>query len=217
MRRSIVSTDGVELLKWLGAAAMLVEHVAHFVYGDRSGWPIIIGRAAFPLFALALAVGVNGKTIADEIGVARRLALWGVATFFLVALVKEPLPLNVLFTLALGLAWDTLWRAAWRYRYAALVLAFPLMLTVEYGPLGVAAVAALCASVRRQGLRSWLLLTLGAFLIAAVPGNIVSIIWWPIALAAAALLHLEVPRIKRAFYWIYAGQWPILAALRALV
>lgn len=217
MALSIVSTSRVEILKWLGVAAMLVDHYADFVIGDRSGIPAIIGRAAFPLFAVALAFGIVGKTTAEQYAVARRLASWGFGTFFLVALVKDPMPLNILFTFALALCVDGIWREARAYRHAITIALLPLAFAVEYGPTGVLGVVVLCSAARLEGgFRQWVRLAIAALAI-ALPSNVISLVWWPliIAIASVPALSVEVPRIKRVFYWTYAAQWPVFAVLRA--
>lgn len=214
MARSIASTDALEAIKWAALAAMLIEHVAHFAFGMRSGWPFIVGRAAFPLFSLALAVGLAGKTIEEQWRAARRLGCWGLAAGFLVALVKEPAPLNVLFTFALGVGLDAWWRGARGYKLAVTVAALPLAFAVEYGPLGVAAVALLAAWARSQTWRAGWKFAASVAFVALVPGNALSLLWWPLALVIGRLFP-NLPRGRRLFYWAYAGQWPLLAALRA--
>jgi hypothetical protein len=59
-------------------------------------------------------------------------------------------------------------------------------------------------------------LALGGALVCLVNQNLFAACA-PLVAVAISAGGIEVPRIKRVFYWTYAGQWPVFAALRALV
>ena len=203
----------IELMKWVGLAAMLVEHVAHFALGVTNGWPFVVGRLAFPLFTIALAVGCAQKTIPELREVAARLFAWGMVAAISGMLVRQPVPLNVLFTFALGVVLHVVTRGfhVGRWLVGAVVL-FAAMF-VEYKALGVIAVAVALHGAREDRPASqcgWIALSL--LLIASVKFNASAIL----ALPAVFLINLgriELPRVRGGFYWAYAGHWVVLGAL----
>src|SRR5690606_26366846 len=98
-----LSQRTIEPMKWLGLILMLVEHASFYVF-DVMTWPVyLVGRLVFPLFALALGLGIADKTLAQRFEVFRRLVLWGAIAAGCGLAVRDPFPLNVLFTFALGI------------------------------------------------------------------------------------------------------------------
>lgn len=206
----------LDVLKWVGAVAMLVDHVWLYVFGPTY-WSEAAGSLAFPLFALALAEGTRAQHARSRDRTLVRLLIGAAVAQVALLLVRDPLPLNVIFTLALGVALD----AAWRYRRtssatvaiaAALVVGF----FCEYQHPGVLFVFAV---QRWSATRSdvWAALSLaGLVSLAFANGN-----HWalaaPIVVAAVALAPRDAPRARNAFYFVYTLQWPAIAVLAALL
>ena len=99
----------LEALKWIGLAAMLGDHVDKALFDDGLAALSEIGRIAFPLFALVFGYNLarpDGDWADTYRRVLRRLLLFGIIALPFSVLAFERwdlLPLNILFTLALGL------------------------------------------------------------------------------------------------------------------
>lgn len=218
--RPLVRAQSLEAIKWTALVLMLVEHVFYFVLERMPVSVMLVGRSVFPLFAMALAVGVSGIPAADREAWGRllvRLLAWGIVAAAAGSLVRDALPANVLFTLALGLFVDIAWRSGHWSRWFSVGAALLLGFAVEYGPCGVAAVALLCGWARDQGSRGGLVqLGLAIGLICVANGNIFAV-FAPLIAWALDRGELAIPRVPRFFYWAYAGQWPVFALLRGLL
>lgn len=206
----------LDVLKWLGAAAMVADHVGLYVVGP-SVWSEAVGALAFPLFAVALAEGTAGQHVASRVRTLHRLCLGALAAQFALLTVRDFAPLNVIFTLAAGVAIDT----AVRYdmptarRVALLVAAVAVCFWAEYLHVGAAFVAVLCWRSRvRSDVALYVAVAL-LVLVAPLNGN-----WWAIAalplVALVSLLPRDTPRLRDAFYYVYVLQWPLLAALQLM-
>jgi hypothetical protein len=117
---------------------MTVDHANRVVWGKESEWMVLIGRFAFPLFAFLVAR--NSLYTSNPWKYAGRLLIFAVISQPLYALALDHpwlSPLNVLFTLTLGLLAVTCWHRGW-----LLLIPLPLLAGyfVEYGIAGVAAV-----------------------------------------------------------------------------
>lgn len=103
---ALMSGRGLDVVKILAAAAMLVDHAGYILTGENL-YMFLIGRMAYPLFAFAAAVTILRRQ--DDSAYLYRQA----GILLLCALLSEPVSqltregyqvLNVLFTLALSLA-----------------------------------------------------------------------------------------------------------------
>lgn len=211
------SARPIEAWKWVGMVAMLIEHVAHFGVGMEQGWPFVIGRLAFPLFTVALAYGLAEKSVPELLRAAGRLALWGCAAGIVGLAVRDFAPLNVLFTFALGVLVH--WSIRHYHRGAVFVFlgASCASLLVEYGFFGVMAVACALHGARQRTAWSQLgWLVFAVLLISMVRFNELAVLSIPVLLLLDAV-KVEIPRVRRMFYWVYVGQWPLIAAVRVLM
>lgn len=207
----------VELIKWVALVAMIIEHTAHFGFGVTNGWPFVVGRLAFPLFTVSLALGCAQKTIPELRAVVVRLATWGVVAGVAGLTVRDAVPLNVLFTFALGAVLHVTTRDVHVARWFIALIVLALTPLVEYGVLGVVAVACAMHGARQEDTTvraAWLLFAL--LVICCVRFNIPAVISIP-ALFLLNAGHLEVPRMRGVFYWAYAFQWPFIAAVAVLL
>lgn len=212
----LVTSSSIEATKWLALSLMLFEHVHTFVLGELPAVPYMLGRLVFPLFAIALAVGLTHLTRGQYAQLVGRLCIWGGIAAALGLLVRDVLPLNVLFTFAFGVTLHAVWSGIGRGRFMIVIAIGLAALTVEYSVPGVVAVALLCAWAKDQGtLRGYARLLAGLSLVCVVNGNWFALLAAPLAFAIeAGGLHL--PRVRRVFYYGYALQWPVFSLLRAL-
>lgn len=200
-----------ESLKWLGLAAMLIDHANAWVFDSAFPVAQAIGRIALPCFAIALALGIAHSRRYESTLV--RLVQWAAISLFAQLLVRDWYPLNVLFTLAAGVYFAVAIIDASYSRLWSWLAAFVAGFFVEFGHYGVAfvALAVLWAHSRTQ--RSLYLFALSAALLVIPNGN-----HWALAgFAVALLVHRlpVVPRVRGFFYRAYAAQFVVFAVARA--
>ena len=155
---------GLDLVKWAAMLTMVADHL-RFLWPNADGL-FVLGRLAFPLFCLAIAVNV-GRTRAGGLFTRGNLRYLGLMLVF--AVLSEPAyrwldsgspTFSVMPTLALGLV------VAWGVQHSlvsARVLGFAGLLAgwlcseqLMYGLPGVLLPGA-CLMARRQGGAAWLL------------------------------------------------------------
>ncbi|MBA6058691.1 TraX family protein [Pseudomonas juntendi] len=155
---------GLDLVKWTAMATMVADHL-RFLWPTADGL-FVVGRLAFPLFCLAIAVNVQRARAGsfNSMGNVRYLGL-----MLLFAVLSEPAyrwldggsqTLNVMPTLVLGLL------VAWGVHYPLLSLrllglaaglaGFLFSGQLMYGVPGVLLPGA-CLMARRQGGAAWVL------------------------------------------------------------
>lgn len=175
---------GLEAIKWLAFALMVLDHLARYAISGLGPLPWLLGRLVFPLFAIALGVGLARRR--DLSDVALRLLVWGtVAQGALIFAVGRAPYLNVLFTFAAGVVWAHCLVSPARSRPAGLealkdgvregpfgpshgfgsiaarsavgLLALLLACASEYGPIGALLVVSAIWFGRRHldGARHW--------------------------------------------------------------
>jgi hypothetical protein len=202
----------VETLKWAGLGAMLTAHVVEFALGQPGGWPHAVGRLAFPLFVFAFASALRDDNAL--VRVVSRLMVWGLIAQVGCFLVKGPLPLNVLFTFAIGVA---LYDCCLQREVSRLALGAVLLLlscVCEFGPAGAVCVALMLAAGRLW--RTSAEPELGR--LCAVAALVLLCLWngdgWALLAApiciGVATLRLQLPRVRGLFYVTYAAQWFVL-------
>lgn len=198
---------GVEWAKWLGFALMLADHANSFLLDHRFPVLFVLGRLVFPLFAFALAEGLAGRGELRATDTFHRLLLWGLIAQVPWSQFESAYALNVMFTLAAGLA---LWICAtgggilWKRVLWAVAAAF-LAVFCEYGVAGVGfVVAALWWRERPSHVSAAAVVAALACLV--VPNHS----WWAL-LGLPAFLGLrylgELPRARHWFYPMYAAQF----------
>jgi hypothetical protein len=213
-RRALVS-GYLEVVKYAALGAMLASHVAQYAYGVDGGWAHVVGRLAFPMFTAALALGCVSEDALRR--TMWRLVGWGVVAQVGSVLVRGPLPLNVLFTFALGVvlyvgvARNSL--GAWVSAAAALLIG----MACEFGFVGVALVAVALAAGRTferyTGAPRYIaaLAVVGMLCaLCAFNGDGWALLAVPVLFGLA--LFEGLPRVRHLFYVVYAAQWFALAA-----
>ncbi|HET8692097.1 MAG TPA: TraX family protein [Steroidobacteraceae bacterium] len=212
--------EAIEALKWLGLAAMLVEHWMRYVAGDLPAWAYAVGRLAFPLFVFALALGTRALATARLPAVIVRMLAFGIAAQVAQLAVDAPAgQANILFTFALGVTAVWLLESGWPPFLQALSLATigVLGLWCEFGVMGVALVA-VTVKLARAGEApavAWLAVAALVGALALPNRNHFALAAVPLALAVGRS-GIRIPRVRRAFYWIYTLQFPMFAAIRML-
>jgi len=211
----------IEPLKWLALLLMLAEHWMRYAVGDLPAWLFACGRVAFPLFVFAVALGLRDKPCTKLVHVLFRMLVWAAVAQATIQLVDAPENrLNVLFTFAFGLAAAHAVGCIGSPLLVAIMLAAigTVSLWCEFGLVGVAFVAG-CTTIARAGdrpLAAWIAVLALLALLAIPNGNHFALAAVPVAYAVA-WLPLRVPRLRGAFYWAYALQFPVYAAARALL
>jgi hypothetical protein len=216
-----IGSGSIESLKWLALIVMLGEHWMRYVVGELPPWVYACGRVVFPLFVLSFALGLRAAPSPKLRAVLVRMLAWAVIAQATLQFVDGPeRQLNVLFSFALGLA------AAWGFEQARSPFLLALGLTgiavaaiwCEFGPVGVALTAATIALARADDTPAagWVIVA-GLLAALVVPnGN-----YWALAAVPVAWVvwrfGIRVPRIRGAFYWAYALQFPVLAAAKRLI
>lgn len=210
----------LEALKWIGLAAMLGDHVDKALFDDALPVLSEIGRIAFPLFALVFGYNLardNPRWQDTYRRVLRRLLLFGMLALPFSVLAFERwdlLPLNILFTLAVGLG--LVWCIRRNDLPAALIASVLFLgggVLVEFGWPGLLLIVGCWASFARPGPAAWF----GAFaslaLLYLVNVNFYALLAAPIAWAVARL-DPDLPRRRWLFYVFYPAHLAVLAALK---
>lgn len=208
-----VSSGSLEAIKWFAVAAMVVDHVAAAFYGrDVSLWVEIVGRMAFPMFAMVIGYNLARPGV-DFLKAAKRLALFGFlalpAHSYLFALIDGWWPLNVMFTFSVAVAVI----AALRADRPAIALGVFLLggALVEFWWPGVALVVVMwMAAVSRRPAAFALPFALSFTALCWINGNA----WAIAALPVVAGLVYAAPVVARsrwAFYLVYPAHLSLFA------
>lgn len=206
----------LELLKWVGLVGMLADHVWLYAFAAPNAYSEALGAIALPLFALAIAEGVKNQSFESRTRTLQRLVLGACAAQLAVLIVREFMPLNVIYTIGAGVLADSALRYAplRKYRAPALGAAVAVGFVAEFEFIGVGLVWALCHYARTRS--DTALAVALAMLVALFPynGNHWALATVPVAVAVF-LLPPEMPRVRGGFYWIYCLQWPLIGLLQA--
>lgn len=205
-----MKTPGIELLKWLGVFAMLYDHAAYFA-GVSLPYAHHVGSFAFPAFAYAMVAAMHDRPVGKYGQVARRMFTWGLIAQIAVVFVRDPLPLNVLFTLGAGLAFSALLSEDLTAKTVGSMAVFlALGAFAEFSVVGVAFIVAAHAHVR------------GHSFLWPVAVSIFLPVFNEMSLGASFATILipyllqygpELTRVKRVFYPVYVLQWPLMRLL----
>lgn len=207
-----MSLRNLDLVKWIGAGGMLVDHIWLYVFG-ATWWSEAAGALAFPLFTIALAEGVRNQHAASRERTLVRLLIGASVAQIAVLAVRDALPLNVIFTLAAGVWLDTCWRDRAKVAFGLAVASVVVGgFVVEYNHIGPFFVFVV---MRWSATRRELWLALAACgLVALAPWNTNHFaLAAPFIVLGVQRMAREVPRLPQAFYVLYAAQWPAIAVL----
>lgn len=222
VRRFRLSSAQQELLKWLAVALMTLDHANRALWPFQ-GWVFALGRLAFPLFAFRTAYNPAVRGVSARRYGLPLLAFGALAQFpAMGALDHGPLPLNIMFTLLLGVTFLPAVRLLRRFMPGWLAAANVTLVwgtlarSAEYGPAGVLLVPAFGLLLSSPSVVTF---TLAAFLTLAanlfVPTALVPLAL-PLLVWGAAQLKLgPFPRLRWAAYAFYPGHLTLLDARRA--
>lgn len=219
-RRLLPGVAAIEPLKWLGLSAMLIEHWMRYVVGDLPDWAYAVGRLAFPLFVFALALGASRLPRWKLAAIVLRMLAWAIVAQAALLFVDAPdRQANILFTFALGLAAVWLVEGEWPLLLQAVALAAIGVagLWCEFGVVGVAFVV-VTVKVARAGDAppvAWLAVGVTLAALALPNHNHFALLAAPLAFLVGRS-EIRVPRIRHAFYLLYALQFPVFAVIRGL-
>jgi hypothetical protein len=226
-------TDGqLEALKWIALASMFLDHFGRHLLGyGQDTWVYALGRIAFPLFAIVLALNLarEGDRAARSARTATRLGVWcAVSVLPSIWARGEPMLLNVLGTLALGaaLCWTFASQERAAVRVAVCIAVAVVSGHVEFGLGGVFLIPAvyLWATQRQPqaAILAVLLLLMTGWLNASLeasldglPAMLGTLAGVPIAWTVRRL-PVVVPRLRLAFYLVYPLHLALIGALKAL-
>lgn len=203
------SSGSAEALKWLALTAMTLDHVNTFALDRAHPALYVIGRVAFPLFAIVLASNLARPGI-DLARISARLLAFGAIAAVPFLMLRHAFPLNVMFTFAAA----TLAIAAWQagHRSASIAAIAIAGLVVDYHWPGLLLIVSAWAYFR-AGTRTAAAMTFAALVALAWPnGNLWALAALPVALAIEAIAP-HVPRLRWAFYAYYPAHLALLALL----
>ncbi|GGD52503.1 TraX family protein [Pseudoxanthomonas indica] len=210
-----MTSAGREVLKWLALVLMTGDHVNKVLLHEQYPWLTDVARVVFPIFAIVLAYNLAQHPSPD----ATRRALVRMLVF---AVLTQPfhawafgywVPLNVLFTLALGV-----YVATAANRWLSVIAWLMGGAVVDYEWFGVAVVVAgfylwrISAESRSQWVIAAALMVAAVAALYAINGNL-------IALGAIPLLWMvgrlpgSVARCKWLFLAYYVIHLAVLVAI----
>lgn len=208
--------SGVEALKWLGLALMLLDHVNTHLLDGGVAWMYAAGRVVMPLFGMLLAYNLARGVPGAAWRTARRTLVFGLlATPPFWALHGTWWPLNIMFTLSAAAATIALLQQRqWPMAVGLSVVAgglvefcWPALLVVlgTYGLVRVPRVlpAALDATAWVLGMAGLCVINANLWALAAVP-----------LIALASRTPLGIPRLRWVFYVAYPMHLLVLWALK---
>jgi len=128
------------LLHWIAAGTMLLDHVGAFIFHDEFQILRIVGRIAFPLYALMIAEGFrHTRSQSKYFTRVLILALVSQIPILLISIqIESRLPLNILFGFALAILALRFIHSGWRGALiAATATVAVVLLGIDYGALTV--------------------------------------------------------------------------------
>lgn len=169
--------DGqLEALKWLALISMVIDHVGRYgLNHPLESWAFALGRLAFPLFAIVLAMNLArpGDRVGRAKRVARRLIVWAAISLIPSWWARGAFwPINVLGTLALAAAFVLVVESVVESlaRWTAVLGILVVSVACEFGPAGVLLVASVYGCRARGGVEWFVLAGGAAFVLAGTNG-----------------------------------------------
>jgi hypothetical protein len=216
-----IDNGALESAKWIGLAAMTVDHVNTYLLHGGHAWMYQVGRLAMPLFGIALAAHLATPGALRRGGTAGRMS-GRLATFALLAQVPftllrggpwPPTLLNTMALLLLVVAFLRL-RASGqrRHRQAGWAALIVVGAAVEFWWVGAALILTVRAWLMEPTAQHAFAVALALALLCALTMSVVPLAT-PLIVYALARARLAVPRAR----WLFYGYYPLhLAVLVAL-
>lgn len=218
-----LATGSLEALKWIALLLMLGDHVDVVLFDKQLPFLRELGRIAFPLFACVFGCNLarhNPQWRTTYRRVLRRLLLFGLLSlpFSVLAFRRwDLLPLNILFTFAIGLG--LVWCIRRGDNVGALLGSLLFLgggALVEFSWPGLVLVVAAWACFAYPGYASQAFALASTCALWFVNENFYALLAWPL-IVGAHLLHVRLPRNRWLFYVFYPAHLALLAALRYLL
>lgn len=209
--------DALTSVKLVAFGAMVADHANRIVWDGSSTTLGLVGRMAFPLFALVLAYNLARPSViggAPHRRTTWRLLLMGVAVTPLYVVTLGSLPLNIFFTLAA--AAHVIWLLHSARVWLALALAAVVGFGVDYGWAGMACIVVAWWYFRMPNLARLYCLALAFagmswLTVGSTAALICTMATLPLAWALVRLrVHTWVPR------WTFYAAYPAHLAILAL-
>ncbi|MEI6597008.1 MAG: TraX family protein [bacterium] len=205
------NTGRNDLIKFIAIAAMVVDHIG-LVFFPQIIFLRIIGRIAFPVFAMSIAEGY--RYTANFKDYLLRIILLAAVSQIPYMFLFNTGKLNDLFTLALALIFIMAVDKK-KYYLALLVIAIPCFISFNYGIYGIL-MAAIFYYLKSKNI--YLLASLSAITV------VYSLVYnWPVQLFAylgfLLIIYLPLAKIKLVlpryfFYWFYPAHLLLLIILK---
>lgn len=210
------------LLKWFAIALMLLDHANRTLWVFQS-WAFALGRIAFPLFAFLIAYNITVRGVRPGRYVLPLLVFGLISQIpAMLALGRGVLPLNIFFTLLLGVGLLRLrqwllaflpggWMGALLSRFLVCYLLLLFGIIVEFGPSGALLIPTMMLYLQRS---RWLTGILAAFCLIMINGvhlaSVTALLAAPVIYAVSRLKLPDLPRLKWFTYVFYPLHLSIL-------
>lgn len=193
---------------------MTGDHINTILFDRSLPYLTEAGRICYPIFAAVLTFNLMRPDI-DAGRALRRLVIMGVIAQPIHAIAFGSYwPLNILFTLALGV-----WLASYTGPlWVALAMFFIGGAFVDYQWFGLFFIIATCAALKakpERWARALALVVVGTASLWFINGNLWALLALPVV-AVAIAVRPRVPRLRWAFYAYYPIHFAVLAVVAQL-
>lgn len=211
-----LSSSNLEALKLVAVVVMVIAHVAEYVFGVREGWPIELGRIAFPLFGFAFAVAMGHATVLRAHGLVFRMALYALAAQVFTQFVTGSGTLNVLWLFTAVSAWLAAPFYSTPGRLVVRGLSLVVAFLAEFSLPGFAFIIC-CVRAAQLG-RHWPLYVACALLavVSLLEGSSVAVLVAPPLVVALVAANAQVPRVPGLLAPFYVAHFAVIALVRWL-
>lgn len=218
----VLPNGTLELLKWAAVVLMTVDHINKYLLAASQHWMFWLGRLAMPTFAAVLAYNL-ARPGARENGLYKRtlgrLLLFGAITTPIYIAIGSTLegsgwPLNIMFLFAAIVACVWLIEIGGFWPKTAMVAIFAISgILAEYFWFGIGFGIAIWYYAKRP---SWTSAIFAVLCCASL--NLISNVYWSLLalplLFLAPRIHLQVPRLRLAFYAYYPLHLAVIWAIQ---
>ncbi|WP_458701395.1 TraX family protein [Sulfurospirillum sp. 1307] len=199
------------MLKYIAVLTMLIDHINLYVFDRQYEILTLIGRIAFPLFIYLSVKSYMFYTRSKENYIFRVL-FFACLTFCLYPFYKDFLPLNILFSIFLGLV--TIYILE-NEKYFYITIPFIFSLYCEYSFFGVLSFVAMYYFLLEKNLKTFIFLFLAFFLLNSPSESIMLLFSLSFILFDLYLkIDFKTNLNKYFFYWFYPFHLVFLGLLK---
>lgn len=199
-----LSNGAIEVLKWFALILMTGDHFSTFIYNGNAEILNYAGRVVFPIFAFIFAYNLarpNAEQFYKRSAI--KLFTFGlIATplFISLANTSNGLPLNILFTLLVGLFCIMAFNAKMYFLCAVIFMFFGGI--VEYNWIGLALILSCYYFIKTQTAVGLFCVFVSLMLLYFINANFYALFAIPIVFVFLNK-HIDFTRFKWAFYVYY--------------